>query len=558
MPSIALFIKQLLSEDKYSSDFSDRISERINELNAAQLQGIYNHLVATAKTSKSETWGWANRELVRKIEGVLKERVAEAEKIDKILEENRLKAVQKHRKIKEAKIEQKRVMRMIAENARKTAEAAVREEEQKRVAEEKGETMIKVYKAEERRDEWWKRTAVFFIIGVVVVSATVKDLFILLPCLVVVFLITAILVYRAQQFTVIVPRVVDESELEMEIERRGEVLQKKAISALREKERKFQEQQARDEEERKARKALKKKQAKFEAQLMIARRQQQLAQATEILTRRTTTAGTDNDSRIGNGNSRAVSADSQLDSLSDEQDHDRNSFFAQSSNSSVGSVGVHGDYQHVPLPTIIDLEGADDLDTDTMAGVEEGRAEWSSSFPEEPHTEEKDEKEEEEGYISSSEEKGKRQQQQQQSRYSRPLRMDSELMQELHDLDELYSSEDEAHRQMEIHTRKVDRLHHSAEEERDLEHGFNDSADHIADDKECIQADERVNHATDVLLALSQQRNQQHNEDAPSQRSRRNSSAKSAASASAHALPVAEPKEVELSFEDLEEGYARG
>lgn len=342
MPSIALFIKQLLSEDKYSSDFSDRINDRIKELNAAQLQGIYNHLQATAKNSKSAIWLSANKELMSKIEGVLKERVAEAQKVDKILEESRLKAVQRKRKIKEAKIEQKRVMAMIAENARKTAEAAVREEEVKRQADEKVEITAKVFKGEERRDMWWKRTAVFFVIGIVVPCVVIPDLFILIACLVFVTLVTLVLVYRAHQFTIVLPAPVDEDELEMEIERRSDVLKKKAVSVLREKERKFEEQQRRDEEERKQRKAQKKAQLRFEAQLMAQHRQQQLANAQEVLARRTASSAGTGTAPGTAASGRATAGSSYAGFLT--------------ANTSVG------DFQQVPMNTIEDIEGDMDVE----------------------------------------------------------------------------------------------------------------------------------------------------------------------------------------------------
>lgn len=342
MPSIALFIKQLLSEDKYSSGFSDRINDRIKELNAAQLQGIYNHLQATAKNSKSAIWLSANKELMSKIEGVLKEQVAEAEKVDKILEESRLKAVQRKRKIKEGKVEQKRVMAMIADNARKTAEAAVRDEEVKRQADEKVEITTKVFQGEERRDMWWKRTAAFFVIGVVVACVVITDLIILIACLVGVTLIALLLAYRAHQFTTVLPAPVDEDELEMEIERRSDVLKKKAVSNLREKERKFEEQQRRDEEERKQRKAQKKAQLRFEAQLMAQHRQQQLANAQEVLARRTA-------SSTGTGTAPGTAASGR----------------ATAGSSYTGFLTANtsaGDFQQVPLASIEDIEG--DMDAE--------------------------------------------------------------------------------------------------------------------------------------------------------------------------------------------------
>jgi hypothetical protein len=297
MPSIALFIKQLLSEDKYSSDFNDRISERINELNAAQLQGIYNHLVTTAKAAKSPMWASANAELVNKIESLLKERVGEVEKINKILEENTLKEAQKRRKFKEAKIEQKRVLQMIAATARKTATEAVAEEEVKRLADEKVSIMSRVYQGEERRNDWWKKTAVGFVIGIVVISVAAPSLLILIAGLAAVLCISLGLAYYAHLFTIVVPTPTDPRKVEQEIERRCDLLKKQAVSVLREKERKFEEQQKKDKLERKKRKAQKKAQAKFEAELMQARRLEQQQQAQEIISRRATTAGSNSSYR---------------------------------------------------------------------------------------------------------------------------------------------------------------------------------------------------------------------------------------------------------------------
>jgi len=361
MPSIALFIKQLLSEDKYSSDFNDRIGERIKELNAAQLQGIYNHLVNTAKNAKSQTWVAANRELIDKIEGLMHERVAEAQKVDKILEEEYLKQAQKKRKQKEAKIEQKRVMKMIVETARKTAEDAVRQEEMKKTAENKIEVMAKVFQGEEKRNDMLKKVAVGFVVGIVVVSVASPSLIFLLPGLFFVCLVTGILCYQAQQLTVVKPRVVDEAELELEIERRSDVLKKKAISALQEKERKFQEQQARDEEERRQRKALKKKQAKFEADLMARRRQQQLAQAQEILGRR----GTPSVASVANSMSNMSGRDTPLSA--------RTEITSYRGSATTSPRGTMSRQISAVMPTIPDSERDSDEGSQAEAGDSETR-----------------------------------------------------------------------------------------------------------------------------------------------------------------------------------------
>jgi hypothetical protein len=89
---------------------------------------------------------------------------------------------------------------------------------------------------------------------VVVVCAAVQDVFILLGCLLCVFGVTAVLVFRAQQFTLVSPRVVDESMVQMEVEKRQEVLVKRAFNDIRDKERKFNEMEERERVERKKRK----------------------------------------------------------------------------------------------------------------------------------------------------------------------------------------------------------------------------------------------------------------------------------------------------------------
>ena len=37
--SIALYMKEALAEDKFGHEFNSRIAERVEEMNAAQLQG---------------------------------------------------------------------------------------------------------------------------------------------------------------------------------------------------------------------------------------------------------------------------------------------------------------------------------------------------------------------------------------------------------------------------------------------------------------------------------------------------------------------------------------
>lgn len=293
MPSISLFIKQLLAEDKYSADFSERIDERIGTLNAAQLQGMYNHLITTAKLSKCELWSGANMELIRRIESTLKARVAEEAAVNMALEEEDLRHQQKERMEREAKQEKKRVMQMIAQTARDKAEKEVRDEEQKRQTDEKVQIIQRVFNGEERRNRWWAYTAssCAVTIAIVIVAAIFTPFsipfatFVVIGAIVLIVLTGGFLVYYASAFTTVLPLVVEESELERRIAERVDFYKKKAIENLKEKERKFQLQERQDEIDRRERKRARKRQLKFEAELLEARRKENIAMAKEVLSR---------------------------------------------------------------------------------------------------------------------------------------------------------------------------------------------------------------------------------------------------------------------------------
>ena len=85
--SIALFIKEALAEDKFGNDFNSRIDERVDAMNAAQLQGIYDHLLQTSRTASTSMWRNANKELIEHVEGLMRERVGEVQKARARVEE---------------------------------------------------------------------------------------------------------------------------------------------------------------------------------------------------------------------------------------------------------------------------------------------------------------------------------------------------------------------------------------------------------------------------------------------------------------------------------------
>jgi hypothetical protein len=296
--SIALFIKELLSENKFSSDFSEKIEERIKVLNGAQLQGMYNHLIATTKTSKSLIWRSANMDLLHRIEGILEQKNAEDKLENKIIENIKLKKKQKIQKQQEEKMEQERVMVMIAENAKKTAEQEVRENEFKRQAADRLSVLGRIYKVEEKRNLYWKIIAVVYVVSVVIIAVFLADLLILIAALGGISLLALILAYCAHLLTIIRPSVVAPEDLENQIHQREDILMKQALMSLKEKERCFGEQQRKDREEAKKRRKIKKERQRFEAQLLAQRRQQELAMAEEIFERNAASSSSRSNSLI--------------------------------------------------------------------------------------------------------------------------------------------------------------------------------------------------------------------------------------------------------------------
>jgi hypothetical protein len=284
MPSIATFIKELLTEDKYSGDFIDRVEERIQGLNAAQLQGIYNHLKVTSKEAKAPLWKAANTELMSKIEGILKIRTDEVHKEKKLLEEYYLKQRQKKQTKVIAAREKIRVMDMVVGNARRQAEEDVKELELKRQAAERVAILQEIAKAEDRRDFWWKVLAGFYVFALGGVCYAMRaQLFILIPAVFFLTLVCLFLAYRAHLWTDIKPIVFTEEQIENQIEQKAEVYRKQALSDIRERERKFQERTRRETKERRKLRKEKKAKDEQEIELLENERLERIAQAKMLL-----------------------------------------------------------------------------------------------------------------------------------------------------------------------------------------------------------------------------------------------------------------------------------
>lgn len=290
MPSIALFIKELLEEDKYDGTFTSKIDQRIEVLNAAQLQGLYNHLTSTATASKTVMWRQANQEIVSRIRETLDERMKKAAAEQKIIEDYRLQQKQKKMAIVEAEREKQRVQQMIFQKAHDQAEQEVKDREMAREAKEKLEIMQKVFQGEEKRNKYLVRAAIFCVLGCAGVVVGVyflaqRNIIYIIAGVGLVVLVTVAVVIYASRLTNVKPSKVAPEDLEAQINAREQELQQAAYLVLKEKEQKFEEQERRDKIDRRKRKIQRREQKQYEIELMEQQRQERVRMAREIADR---------------------------------------------------------------------------------------------------------------------------------------------------------------------------------------------------------------------------------------------------------------------------------
>jgi hypothetical protein len=60
MPEIASYVKELLDEDMFGTEYYDKIDDRVRQLNVSQLKSMYDHLQETTDNAKFRMWRDAN------------------------------------------------------------------------------------------------------------------------------------------------------------------------------------------------------------------------------------------------------------------------------------------------------------------------------------------------------------------------------------------------------------------------------------------------------------------------------------------------------------------
>lgn len=390
MPSIAGFVRELLSEDKYGTEYMERIDERVQTLNAAQLQGLYNHLTKTANESRSKLWKDANNHLILKIKDVLAERVKAANEEKKIVQEARLKRSQKRRKQKESYMEQERVRQMIEKKAHDDAEKEVMEAEYQRQTAEKVAIMRQIVVAEDRRDFLWKVIVFvyFCLFGAIIAIFAVLfpvPIYITIAALFLITIVCLILAYRTYLLSIIKPIVIAPEYIEGQIEAKAEAFKKQQYQKIRDKERRFLEQERMDKKERKRAHAEKLRKQQEEIRIVEEARLTRIAMTKEVRAKEVLMAAAD---------AKSLSANHSfpVDNFPETNEEESNKQRPETSNTQISS------FHHEHVSELLDLEEQlmdesavsalsfeeeEEVDDDESDFFDEEKAALSSSHPDE-------------------------------------------------------------------------------------------------------------------------------------------------------------------------------
>jgi membrane-associated HD superfamily phosphohydrolase len=250
MTSLAGFIKQCLSEDKYSSTFVNELDQRLETLNYTQLSALHKTFVATAAEAKVKIWKDANSQLVGPVEKWLAIRKEEHDR-EKAREAEIRDRYRKRQQMKEIRINEERdVIRQLQQLAKKNAEKEIRDLETTRKAAKKLELLKLLPLAEEKRIKYVKYAIAFLILGIVAVAIGAPSIIYIGGGIFVVIIITCIILYHAYKIGQIYPMDDNEEEILAAISIREEELYLKSLNALKSKEEEFQRKIQLDKEER--------------------------------------------------------------------------------------------------------------------------------------------------------------------------------------------------------------------------------------------------------------------------------------------------------------------
>lgn len=287
MPRIAEYIAELLKEDKFGTKYMEKLPERLEELNAAQLQGMYNHLKKTSNETKFKPWKKANVKLMNSMKDILDIRINEFNKIENNKIEKAATRRAKQNELDRKEDENEQILSVINNTSYIEAENYILEKEKQRQIDENLEMYKQTWIGEEKRWKYIYRTTfflIFMLVFVIVINTlALHSTIVIAVGLTVILSLSAYGYYRAYYVAVIVPITVSKEEIDKQIEvKKAEVIERK----FKEKEEMDRKYKIREEQEKAYRIEYKKKKVEklaYEAKLLEERRLEELQMAMEIL-----------------------------------------------------------------------------------------------------------------------------------------------------------------------------------------------------------------------------------------------------------------------------------
>jgi hypothetical protein len=255
MTSLALFLQECLTEEKYGSTFVSEIDQRLETLNYIQLTRMHEVISNAAKVAKMKTWKDGNNDVLQHVEKWLEIRKKEHD-IEAAKEEEVLRRIRHKEKIKKLNEREKiRVIEQLEEKARKNAEYEIKHLEIQRKASYKEQLYQVVEIANKKRNYHIAFGILFLICGCVLTGLFLKSsIFLTLGVIGGIILITIIIFYRAYRVSQVAPYDDDPETIEKKIQEREEELFAESMEVIRKHEREYDEKMALDKMERKKRK----------------------------------------------------------------------------------------------------------------------------------------------------------------------------------------------------------------------------------------------------------------------------------------------------------------
>lgn len=205
MASLALFLQQCLTEEKYGTTFISEIDQRLESLNYIQLVKMHDVLIKASKAAKMKVWKEGNDNIIKNVEKWLEIRKKEHDIIEK-REEEVLRRIRHKQKLKELNEREKiRVIEQLKEKARKAAEQEIKTIEIERKAKYKQTLFEVVERAEKKRNHHIIFGLLFFIIGCVACGLFIKDIIIIIAIIGGLFIIMLFIFYRAYRVSQVAP-----------------------------------------------------------------------------------------------------------------------------------------------------------------------------------------------------------------------------------------------------------------------------------------------------------------------------------------------------------------